>query len=44
MGCINTKEVAKEKEKNLSLSSLFSLSISELPYIEPIKKQRNKKE
>lgn len=47
MGCVNSKEkpkkVAKENEKELSLSSLFSVSISELPYIEPIKTKEQKR-
>lgn len=43
MGCINTKKVAKENEKELSLSSTCSgISISELPYIEPIKTREQK--
>ena len=41
MGCINSKEI-KEDMKEYSLSSQISISISELPYIEPIKTQEQK--
>lgn len=47
MGCINTKTAGVAKpvagEKELSLSSTCSgISISELPYIEPIKTREQK--
>ena len=40
MGCVFTKEdYEKDRRRELSLSSQISISISELPYIEPIKTQ-----
>lgn len=42
MGCVNSKEI-KEDIKEYSLSSLLSISISELPYIEPIKSKEQKR-
>lgn len=42
MGCIFTKEINEEVKKELSLSSQISISISELPYIEPIKTKEQK--
>ena len=38
MGCVFTKEINEEVEKELSKSS--QLSLSELSYIEPIKTQK----
>lgn len=40
MGCINSKEIKEDVEKELSLSS--QISFSELPYIEPIKTKEQK--
>lgn len=42
MGCVSSNEKPKEVEKELSLSSQLSISISELPYIEPIKTREQK--
>jgi hypothetical protein len=42
MGCIFTKEDYEDDRKELSLSSQLSISISELPYIEPIKTREQK--
>lgn len=42
MGCIFTKEEIKDEVKELSFSSQISISISELPYIEPIKTMEQK--
>jgi len=43
MGCLFTKEIMKEVEQKLSLSSQISISISELSYIEPIKTREQKR-
>jgi len=43
MGCLFTKEINEEVEQELSLSSKISISISELPYIEPIKTREQKR-
>ena len=44
MGCVFTKEDYEEDiKKELSLSEQISVSISELPYIEPIKTQEQKR-
>ena len=40
MGCINSKKINEDVEKELSLSS--QISFSELPYIEPIKTKEQK--
>ena len=42
MGCVFTKEDYEEDRKEYSLSSQISISISELPYIEPIKTREQK--
>ncbi len=40
MGCINSKEIKEDVEKELSLSS--QISFSELSYMEPIKTKEQK--